>query len=531
MKKSISLLLVIVMLVTILPCAAFAEGGSNMKASDQIISIIESFEGFSPTPYRGSGEEFLTIGYGHYGEDVTEDMEMTQQEADALFRSEMAEYESYVNNFFNKHNLKYSQQVFDAVLSLTYNIGTSWMNNSSYRIRNYLINGLDKYSDVEIADAMGVICTSGGSILPGLINRRIKEARIMLYGDYSGTSSPDFVYLILNANGGTLSDNDNGVKIYSKGQPYGTLPGAYKKNYVLSAWQTPAGVTIKASDIASQSLSVKAIWTSGNVKKYNLTVSGGTGSGSYAAGETVTIKPTGSSFLAWKSGDVRIISSGGNYSFKMPAYNLTISTVDDYDCSGKTCPAAGFTDVGSNYWAHREIDFVCANNLFKGCSETEFLPAVTMTRGMLMTVLYRLCGSPSVSGIHSSFSDVPSNVYYCDAVAWAHHNCIGNGYPDGTFRPNDTLTREQLATFLLRYANTMGYDTGKYANISGFTDVGFVSAFADEAFCWAVANGIINGTSATTLSPTDGAARAQVAAMITRFVKNVAAGANVQKLT
>lgn len=531
MKKSISLLLVIVMLVTILPCAAFAEGGSNMKASDQIISIIEGFEGFSAKPYRGSGEEFLTIGYGHYGEDVTEDMEMTEAEADALFRSEMAEYEGYVNAFFNKHNLKYSQQVFDAVLSLTYNIGTKWMSSSNYRIRNYLINGLDKYPDAEIADAMGVICTSGGNILPGLINRRLKEARIMLYGDYSGTNSPDFVYLILNTNGGTLSDNDNGVKIYPKGQPYGTLPGAYKKNCVLSGWQSTAGVTIKSSDIANQNLSVKAIWSNGNVKKYKLTVNGGTGSGSYAAGETVTIKPTSSTFLAWKSSDVRIISSGGNYTLKMPSRNLTISTLDSYDCSGKSCPAASFVDVGSNYWAHQDIDFVYANELFKGCTDKEFMPAATMTRGMLVEVMYRLNGSPSVSGSKNSFPDVSADSYYSNAIIWARKNCIANGYNDGTFRPNDTLTREQLATFLLRYANTMGYDTSKYANISGYSDVALVSDFADEAFCWAVANGIIKGTTTTTLSPADGAARAQVAAMIARFVKNVAAGATIQKLT
>ena len=529
MKKNISLVLAIVMVVSLLPLTAFAVGNSNMKASDQIISLIESFEGFSPTAYRGEGEEYLTIGYGHYGADVGKDDVMTQEEADALFRSEIAEYEGYVNSFFTKHNLSYSQQVFDAVLSLTYNIGPNWMNNNNYRIRNYLINGIDKYSATEIADAMGVICNSGGSVNPGLINRRIKEARVMLYGDYTGTNSPDFVYLIFNTNGGSMAENDNRVKIFAKGQTYGTLPTAYKKDCVLNAWQTEAGSTIKSTDTANSNLSVKAIWINGAARKYSLSVSGGTGSGNYAEGEMVTIKPTSSSFLAWKSGDVRIISSGGSYTFKMPGNNLTITTLDSYDCAGKSCPAAGFTDVGAGYWAHKDIDFVYANGLFKGCSETEFMPNLTMSRGMLTEVLYRLNGSPAVSG-KCSFPDVPSDSYYYNAIIWAHQNCIANGWDDGKFHPNDILTREQLATFLLRYANFKGYDTSKFANIKGFSDVGQISDYADEALCWAVANGIITGTSATTLSPRESALRSQVAAMINRFVSNVAAGANIQQL-
>lgn len=530
MKKSISLALVIIMVVTLLPLASFAEGSSNMRASEEIISIIKSFEGFRATAYRATpGEEFLTIGYGHYGADVKEDMTITEAEADALLRSDMAEYEYAVNSFFNRHNLKYSQQVFDAVLSLTYNIGTSWMNANNYRIRNYLINGLDKYDDIEIADSMGVICSAGGTIYPGLINRRIKETRIMLYGDYTGTSSPDFVYLILNANGGTLNTG-NRVVIYSKGEIYGSLPGAYKDGSVLNCWQTASGVTIKSTDVARDSLSVKAIWKSGTPKEFQLTVNGGTGTGKYAQGETVKIAPTGSDFLAWRSGDVKILSDGGTYSLKMPASNLTITTISNYDCAGKFCPAKNFKDIGADYWSHDAIDFVFENDLFKGYSDTAFKPTVTMSRGMLVTVLYRLNGSPSVNGYDDPFSDVSSDSPYHDAILWGYHNCIANGFADSSFHPNDTLKREQLATFLIRYANYMGYNTSKYANISNYSDANLINDYADEAICWAVGSGIINGTSATTLSPQSGATRAQVATMVMRFVKNVVAGAIVQEL-
>lgn len=533
MKKCISLVLAIILMLTLLPATASAEG-SQMRASDDIINVIKSFEGFSSTPYKATpSEKYLTIGYGHYGADVTEDMEITEAEATELLRADLVRFENSVNGFFNKHNLSYSQQVFDAVLSLTYNIGSDWMNASNYRIRNYLINGIEKYDEVEIADALGVICSADGVIYPGLINRRIREARIMLYGDYYGSFSQDFTYLILDANGGSLNSG-NRVAIYVKGQPYGTMPGAYKEGFVLKSWQTANGTVINENTTAAEGLKLKAIWGNGAVKKYVLTVDGGTGSGKYAEGETVTIFPGKTSkgeFLAWQSGDVKIITAEGGYSFKMPGNDLTITSLRDYNCSGKFCPSESFTDIGSSFWAHDAIDFVYENNLFKGFTDTIFNPDVTMSRGMLVTVLYRLNGSPSVDGYENPFSDVKADSPYHDAILWGYHNRIANGYADGTFSPNTTLKREHLAVFLLRYANYMGYDTNKYGDIGKFSDAGLVTDYADEALCWAIGNGIINGTSATTLGPQQGATRAQVATMVTRFVRNVVAGAVVEELT
>ena len=522
-----------IMVLTLLPAAAFADS-TQMRASEDIINIIKGFEGFRSTPYKATpSEQYLTIGYGHYGADVTSDMVLSEAEATALLRKDLVRYEGYVNSFFAKHNLSYSQQVFDAVLSLTYNIGSEWMNASNYRIRNYLINGIEKYDELEIADALGVICNSNGVIYPGLINRRIREARIMLYGDYYGSFSQDFTYLILDPNGGTLNSG-NRVAIFVKGQPYGTLPGAYRSGYVLDSWQTAEGIAVREGDIAGDGLSVKAYWTNGNVRKYTLTVDGGSGSGRYAEGETVTIIPGNAAdgeFLAWRSGDVKVITANGGYTFKMPAYNLDITSLRDYDCTGKFCPAESFKDIGADFWAHDAIDFVYENNLFKGFTDTEFKPDVIMNRGMLVTVLYRLNGSPSVEGYENPFSDVKADSPYHDAILWGYHNRIANGYADGTFSPNGTLKREHLAVFLLRYANFMGYDTNQYGDIGIFEDASLVTDYADEALCWAIGSGIINGTSATTLSPQTGANRAQVATMMTRFVRNVVAGAVVQELT
>ncbi len=145
-----------------------------------------------------------------------------------------------------------------------------------------------------------------------------------------------------------------------------------------------------------------------------------------------------------------------------------------------------------------------------------------MTRAMLMTVLYRLEGSPDVSDCKNRFSDVEEGRFYYNALLWGSHNNISNGYADGTFLPNDTLTREQFVTFLNRYANYKGYDTEVYADIGGYSDAQQVSPFARESMCWAIGAGIVNGTSATTLSPQASAPRSQVAVMFNRFAGGMA---------
>ena len=127
-----------------------------------------------------------------------------------------------------------------------------------------------------------------------------------------------------------------------------------------------------------------------------------------------------------------------------------------------------------------------------------------------------LC-SPDIGEIENPFTDVAEDAYYYKPILWAHTKHIANGYADETFRPGQELTREQLATFLHRYANNMGFDTNKYTDLGKFNDAKNVSEFARESMCWAVSEGIINGTTTTTLSPTKSASRAEVATMIMRF--------------
>ena len=140
-----------------------------------------------------------------------------------------------------------------------------------------------------------------------------------------------------------------------------------------------------------------------------------------------------------------------------------------------------------------------------------------MTRAMLVTVLYRLEGEPTVTG-RSSFTDVRSGAYYEKAVIWAAANGIVTGTDSTSFSPDAKVTREQLAVMLLRYADLCGYDTSARTSLKDFADAAKVSDYAADAMQWAVANGILNGTDGKRLDPAGSATRAQCAAMLVRFL-------------
>ena len=175
-----------------------------------------------------------------------------------------------------------------------------------------------------------------------------------------------------------------------------------------------------------------------------------------------------------------------------------------------------FNDVPEGYWAYDAVQYVYGEGLMAGTSGSTFSPESTTTRGQIVTILWRLSGSPQVDYL-LDFSDVDEDSYYGEAVRWAASEGIAGGYGNGTFGPSDTITREQLAVMLYRFAQAQGYDVTASADLSGYTDVGEVSSYAAQALSWTAAEGIINGTGATTLSPDGSATRAQVAVILTRF--------------
>ncbi len=209
------------------------------------------------------------------------------------------------------------------------------------------------------------------------------------------------------------------------------------------------------------------------------------------------------------------------YSAQKPAEAQ--ETVYRSSCGGdqSLCASAGFTDAPAyGNWAHSGIDYVLACGYFNGTSKTTFSPEGTMTRAMLVTVLWRGCGSPV--GYENPFSDVSDGAYYAQAAAWGHTFGVVKGMGEGVFAPDETVTREQIAVFLFRLTQLGESDSGKRADLSMFPDQNEVSAFARKAMQWAVASELIAGVGSdgkAYLQPKAGATRAQVATIIMRFAK------------
>ena len=197
------------------------------------------------------------------------------------------------------------------------------------------------------------------------------------------------------------------------------------------------------------------------------------------------------------------------YYFFMPDQAVTVSAIFAYDY-----PDMPFTDVNSNSWYFNAVEFVYNKGIMQGVSSTKFSPNGTVTRGMLVTMLWRMAGEPYVGG--GSFDDVASGSYYATAVAWAAKNGIVDGYNSTRFGPNDAVTREQIATMLYRYAKWLGYSTSG-SSLAGYSDASSVSSWAKDAMGWAVKNSVVTGVTATKLNPTSSATRAETAQMFMNF--------------
>lgn len=178
-----------------------------------------------------------------------------------------------------------------------------------------------------------------------------------------------------------------------------------------------------------------------------------------------------------------------------------------------------FSDVRSGDWYYPAVKYVYQNNLFKG-TDSGFEPQSQMTRAMLVTVLHRYDGNPQLSAVNG-FEDVGADMWYAQSVGWAAENGIVNGYSDNKFAPDESITREQLAVILYRYAQYKGYDltVESNADISGYKDADSISDYAKDAIYYAVSLGVINGKTEDIIAPLESATRAEVATMIMRFAE------------
>ena len=182
-----------------------------------------------------------------------------------------------------------------------------------------------------------------------------------------------------------------------------------------------------------------------------------------------------------------------------------------------------FQDVQESDWFYNSVMYVSENGLMKGTSEITFSPEVSISRSMIVTILYRLADSPEVTA-ENPFRDVEAGQWYTDSIRWAVETGVVTGYNETTFGPEDIITREQLAVILFRYAGQQGMDVSRRADLDAFPDVNSVSSWAMDAVRWAVAGELINGVGEGVISPAGTATRAQAAVMLMRFAQKDATG-------
>ena len=182
----------------------------------------------------------------------------------------------------------------------------------------------------------------------------------------------------------------------------------------------------------------------------------------------------------------------------------------------ENCPSKVYTDVAKGAWYHDYVDYMVDNGYMNGVSKTEFGIDSSVTRAQLVTILYRIAGEPSVDGEENPFTDVAKDQWYTDAIIWAAGEGIVNGVSATEFAPNKEITREQIVTILYRYD---GQKKVEKDQLSSFTDAGKIADYAVDAMNWAIAEEIINGVTESALAPANTATRAQICAIMMRYLE------------
>lgn len=354
-----------------------------------------------------------------------------------------------------------------------------------------------------------------------------------------------FSYKItLNANGGTLAGGISKLWTKADGKLAAMPSDPTYSGYTFNGWYDAAtgGNKVDINTEFTGGTTIYAQWSkksSGTVtptpprpteEKHSITISTdgkGQVTGPASAAEddkvTLTVKPGADKELY----DLKVTDEDGKavavtkvndttYTFTMPDGKVTVAATFGCD-GGDNCPSKAFTDLGDKQWYHDFIDYAVENGLLEGTSPTTMEPNATLIRAQLAQILYNIEDKPAVTG-EMIFEDVPASEWFYGPVLWANQNEIINGTSPITFEPLEDISRQDLALMLYRYAGKPTV-TG---DLDGFTDGDQVGDWAEEAMAWAVAEGIVQGDTPTTLNPTGTATRAEAAAMLQRFLEDAA---------
>ena len=380
------------------------------------------------------------------------------------------------------------------------------------------------FKEWQVESPAGLVITNNKFLMPSA------NVEVKAIFEKDAPPAPTEFIVTFDGNGGTPSVGS----MTTTNQKLPSLPSASRRgSYSFDGWYTEksGGTKITTATVFSANTTVYAHWTytggggggyNPPVTYYTLRFETGGGSDIPSVREAYNTYidltkyvPTwrGHTFIGWYTERSLMNKVSGVYLTK----DMTVYAgwrVDENPGTG----ANPFTDVSEKDWFYGDVMFVYENGLMLGTSKTLFSPHGTATRGMMATILWRMEGSPVPKG-KNSFTDVEAGKWYADAITWTAENGIFAGYGKDKFGPDDPITREQLAAIFYRYADYKGYDLTVKGNLDKFKDADKITDYAKTAMQWAVGSGLVKGKSGNLLDPQGTATRAEIAAMLHRFIE------------
>ena len=560
MKRFASMILVMVLILTMFPVVVPAaaaevelygmrdlepgEKYKEMASSQELIDIIKDFEGFSATPYKDNTQ--WTVGYGSYcgdSDDPKPNIRLTEQEAEKRLRKDLSKtYEPIVNRYCKSIGKQPTQNQFDALVDLTYNLGGSWTTGKA--VTSVLEEPADALS---IVKGFGAYSRTGGKVSYVHVNRRIREALMYIYGEYyraygnqdcvsdievvDNDNLPRYKVMIFKSGKGEFSaGRTDYADYYEEGEYFESFPEPTREGYTLVGWKITKrsndtvknGERVSIWDTAEENLELTAIWEKGvfEVEPEEPPVD-------YEDPEApeepeAPAEPEIPEEQPEAPTEPEVPETPSEPETPTEPEAPEMEPLPDVEVDMDRLP---FVDVSEDSWYWDAVNYVYRNSFMNGTSSTTFDPDGAMTRGMVVTVLYRMDGAQPVTDEERACFDDIADSYYTDAVAWAYSNGIVNGVSETSFAPNNIITRQEAITIFYRYCvdyNLMRVDS--VAGLEGFLDHGQVADFAVDAFSWAVAVGLVNGSATddgVALDPVSDLNRAQAAALLQRCVQDI----------
>lgn len=486
-KRTGIFILAFLLLVSLCP-AMLINAVNTQPYSESLVEFIKYVEGFSATPYW----DYLqyTHGYGTRA-DGADDV-ISKSEADKELRDDLNDRYACVADYIQENNLTLNQSQIDALISITFNLGTGWMSPDDCMFSNYILKNKGNLSTMDpevFASYLVRWSHAGGDTPPGLVLRRLEEAQMFCYGEYV-TDPSDLKFAALKVNSKYNLPSD--IFAYYYNQTFESLPLPSTSSKYFAGWILTSGKKERVGSKITVADTPQTLAENSDRRVFYVTAS-------------------------WSNS---AISGDPNAAPQTPSEPEPDPEPDPNPADNETA----YSDVKSSDWYYSYIQFVTQKGFMTGTAQGVFSPNVKMTRAMLVKALYNVAGN-GTKATKQIFNDVKPGDWYYDAVDWAYNAGIVMGVGGNCFSPNTQLTREAASTIIFRFVQTypelFGTKIDLTSNssdisLSKFGDSQNVSSWAVTAMTWAVGNGIINGYEDGNIYPSKAATRAEIAAIFYR---------------